>query len=104
MAKRQSRLLKAAYSSYERRRMFCALTSNHGGVHVPMLGTSQLYASGAYSDSMRNNTGRSFPQCRLDAWQRPGNLRQAGNTYILSAATVSASSSQSECPPSAILI
>ena len=83
MAKRQSRLLKAAYSSYERRRMFCALTSNQGGVHMPILGISQLYASGAYSDSMRNNTGRSFPQCRLDAWQRPGNLRRASylHTY-----------------------
>ena len=99
MAKRQSRLLKAAYSSYERRRMFCALTSNHGGVHVPMLGTSQLYASGAYSDSMRNNTGRSFPQCRLDAWQRPGNLRQASDVHTYEAPTVSASSSQAAGPP-----
>ena len=67
-----------------RRRMFCALTSNHGGVHMPILGISQLYASGAYSDSMENNTGRSFPQCRLDAWQRPGNLRQAGYVHISS--------------------
>ena len=81
-AKRRSHLLKAAYASLERRRIFCALTSNHGGVHLPMVGRSHLYASGAYSDSLENNTGRSFPQCRLDAWQRPGNLRQAGYIHI----------------------
>ena len=78
--------------------MFCALTSNRGGVHMRMLGISQLYASGAYSDSLANNTGRRFPQCRLDAWQHPGNLRQAGK-YIrmLSAATVGVV--KSKCRP-----
>ena len=66
-----------------------------------MVGRSHLYASGAYADSMKNNTGRSFPQCRLDAWQRPGNLRQAGYVHTYQQATVSASSGQR--PPSAIL-
>ena len=89
-----------------RHRMFCALTSNHGGVHMPMLGISQLYASGAYSDSLANNTGRRFPQCRLDAWQRPGNLRQAGkhtHTYNISGYCVGVVRSNAG-PPSAIFI
>ena len=70
-------------------------------MHLPVVGRSHLYASGAYADSMKNNTGRSFPQCRLDAWQRPGNLRQAGYVHTYQQATVSASSGQR--PPSAIL-
>ena len=51
---------------------------------MPVVGISHLYASGAYSDSVKNNAERNVPRHRLDAWQRPGNLRQAGYIRISS--------------------
>ena len=43
---------------------FCTLTSNQFE-NVPMLDTTQLRSIGLRSNSMENNSGRSFPHCRL---------------------------------------
>ena len=42
------------------------LTSNLGGVRMPVLGIPELRTMGVRSHSMRDNARRSFPLHRLD--------------------------------------
>ena len=56
------------------------LRPNHqpGPGYTPMLGASQLHGNGPWSNLTKNNMGRGFLPCRLDARRsaHPGNFRQ----------------------------
>ena len=49
-----------------------------GPGYTPMLGASQLHGNGPWSNLTKNNMGRGFLPCRLDARRsaHPGNFRQ----------------------------